>query len=88
MFAADLFAAGVPAVLVLPPLDFAPAIEVLHRLAGDLSEQPAELVESVRSLRGALLELLEKLDFGPELVEAAYDVCLFQSEESQGRSMV
>lgn len=88
-FGADLFGAGVPAVVTLPPLSTKVAEEVISVLSRALkkatraslsqSARARLLMSSVREMRGLIMS--EGHDDPETAAEMAYDLCLYLNEQ-------
>jgi hypothetical protein len=86
-YAAQVYAQGVPAVLVLPPLPPDVATTAIQRVARALRRRRRrgahELLQAVAEIQAAILAQ-EGLD--PEVAwEQAYDVCLYCAHDWDGR---
>jgi hypothetical protein len=82
-FAADVFAAGVPAVLTVPPLDFHVAQAALTLFARALTDrEPGVYPALLGGARATREEILRQRTDTPESAEeAAYDICLYVAGE-------
>ncbi len=87
VFAAKLFTAGVPAVLVIPPLKPTLAAAVLERVATILTRQPRRGTRALLEATAEIAELVSKQsEMSPaDASEKALDVCLYAVKDWNGR---
>ncbi len=85
-FAGELFAQGVPAVLVLPALPLAVGSEVINQLAATIARRPRDaghaMLKTIAEIRAAIVALQPA---EPDAAwEEAFDVCLYCTDDWYG----